>query len=129
MCRTFSTTLKGSTRKWYAHLKLLSFSSYSQLAKEFELHFLKNVHLRPMVVMLLRFRQGEEETLLDFATRFTNEILGIDNVHTSLMIQSFMMGLKPSHLVWSLVERTPTTIPEVLQMANRYIIVNTIVSS
>lgn len=129
MCRVFSTILKSLIRKWYAHLKLLSISSFVELAKEFKLHFLRNVHPRPMVVMLLRFGQGEEEILLDFVTRFMNEILGMDNVHPSLVIQSFMMGLKPSHLFWSLVERTSTKVPEIFQMTNQYIVVNIMVSS
>ncbi|RRT45165.1 hypothetical protein B296_00055308, partial [Ensete ventricosum] len=83
------------------------------------LHFLDNIHLRPLVVMLLGLRQDEKKTLSD---------RGMDNVHSSFMIQSFMMGLRPSHLFWSLVERTPTMVCEILQKVNHYIIVDAMVS-
>ncbi|RZR81488.1 hypothetical protein BHM03_00007769 [Ensete ventricosum] len=52
----------------------------------------------------------------------------MDNAHPQLVIQSFMMGLRPSCLFWSLVEKISTIIPEVLQRANQYIVVDAIVS-
>lgn len=118
ICCTFPTTFRGSVRELYAHPKILSINSFTQLTKEFKLHFLNNVHLRPIMTMLLRLKQGEEEIVWNFVHRFTNEIRGIDNIHPSLIIQSFMMRLKLSHLFWLLVERTPTMMPEVLQKAN-----------
>lgn len=122
-----SHTLRGPTRGWYAYQKLLSFNSFIQLTKEFELYFLENVHLKSSTMMLLRLRQGEEKTFLDFNTQFTNEIRHVDNAHISFMIQSFIMGLRPSCLFWSLVERILVMIPEVLQRANQYITTNIIV--
>lgn len=78
--------------------------------------------------MLLELKHGKEGTLSDFITRFTNEIRGVDNAHSLLMIQSFMIGLRPSHLFWSLVERTTTIVPEALQRANQYIAIDAMVS-
>lgn len=77
--------------------------------------------------MLLRLRQGEKKTFSDFITQFTNEIRCMDNAHASFMIQSFMMGLMPSRLFWSLVERTLVMIPKVLQRVNQYIEISIIV--
>lgn len=64
-------------REWYTRLKPLSVDPFTQLAKEFELYFLKNVCSKLSVIMLLRLRKGEEETLFDFVARFTNKIRGI----------------------------------------------------
>lgn len=50
------------------------------------------------MVILLGLKQGEEETLYDFITQFTNKIWGIQEAHLSLMIQAFMMELKSSYL-------------------------------
>ncbi|RZS28477.1 hypothetical protein BHM03_00062070 [Ensete ventricosum] len=58
MCQAFPTTLRGLPREWYNRFKLLSISSFAQLAKEFELH-LGNIRLRSYVMMLLGLRKRE----------------------------------------------------------------------
>lgn len=50
----------------------------------------------PSMVMLLGHKQGEEEKLYDFITHFTNKIWSVQEVHSSLMIQTFMIELKSS---------------------------------
>lgn len=45
--------------------------------------------------MLLKLKQKEEEMLTEFVTLFSNEIRGVVNYHLLLVIQTFMMGLKP----------------------------------
>ncbi|THU55155.1 hypothetical protein C4D60_Mb11t03580 [Musa balbisiana] len=62
----------------------LSVSSFSQLAKEFELQFLANIHLRPLAAMLLKLRQREYELLSHFIFGFTHEIRGVQDAHPSL---------------------------------------------
>ncbi|RWV86373.1 hypothetical protein GW17_00051735 [Ensete ventricosum] len=48
---------------------------------------------------------------------------GVPDVHPSLAIQAFLMGLKASRSFWLLIERLPVTIPEMLQRAHQYIAV------
>ncbi|RRT81739.1 hypothetical protein B296_00018547 [Ensete ventricosum] len=43
MCHTFPTMLQGPAQEWYAQLKTLLISSFDQLAKECEQHFVGNV--------------------------------------------------------------------------------------
>ncbi|RRT53721.1 hypothetical protein B296_00048571 [Ensete ventricosum] len=76
---------------------------------------------KPTAASLLRMRQKEDEHLGRYLAHFAEEIRAIPDAHPSLVIQAFMIGIRPSLLFWSLVERPPMTMPEMLQRANQYI--------
>ncbi|RRT84625.1 hypothetical protein B296_00004692 [Ensete ventricosum] len=129
MYQAFSTTLRGSARTWYYRLKPVSISSFDLLAKEFELKFLASARLKPIAASLLGLAQGNDESLAQFIRRFTSQVRGVPDVHPSLTIQAFLMGLKPSRFFWSLIKRLPIMVPEMLQRAHQYIVVETLVAS
>ncbi|RRT50049.1 hypothetical protein B296_00027117 [Ensete ventricosum] len=95
-CRAFPTTLKGLTRMWYSRLKPSSISFFDHLAREFELNFMASSCPRPTVASLLSLTQGSDEPLAHFVSRFAVEVRRMPDIHPSLAIQAFLMGLHPS---------------------------------
>ncbi|RZS02596.1 hypothetical protein BHM03_00032658 [Ensete ventricosum] len=104
MCSAFLTTLRRIARGWYDRLSLASIHSFDQLAREFEANFYASAQLKPTVASL-RMRQKEDEHLGLYHAHFIMEIKAIPDAHPSLVIHAFMIGIRPSRLFWSLVER------------------------
>ncbi|RWV85380.1 hypothetical protein GW17_00052830, partial [Ensete ventricosum] len=128
MCRTFPMTLCGPTRMWYSQIKSSSILSFDQFTKEFELNFIASSCPRPTTASLLGLTQGNDKPLAQFVSRFSTEMRRMPDTHPTLVIQTFLMGLRPPRFFWSLIERPPSTVPEMLQRASQYVATESLVA-
>ncbi|RRT32100.1 hypothetical protein B296_00048198 [Ensete ventricosum] len=83
---------------------------------------------KPTTASLLGLVQGGDEPLSQFMGWFTSQVQGIPDLHPSLVIQAFLTGLRPSRFFWSLIEQPPATLPNMLQWAHQYMVVETLVA-
>ncbi|RWW37245.1 hypothetical protein BHE74_00057673, partial [Ensete ventricosum] len=83
---------------------------------------------RPTTASLLGMAQGSDEPLSQLVGRFTSQVQGIPDLHPSLAIQAFLTGLRQSRFFWSLIERPPVTLPEMLQRAHQYMAAETLIA-
>ncbi|KAF3438921.1 hypothetical protein FNV43_RR17196 [Rhamnella rubrinervis] len=70
---------------------------------------------------LFTVKQGREETLKDYITRFNKETLCIDGCSDDLMLSVMMASLKPSKLLWSLGKNDPKDFQELMCRAQKYV--------
>ncbi|RWV78476.1 hypothetical protein GW17_00060556, partial [Ensete ventricosum] len=93
MCRTFPTTLRGPARMRYSRMKPSSISSFDQFVKEFELNFIASSCPRSTVASLLGLNQGNDKPLTQFVSRFSVEVRKMPDIHPTMAIQAFLIGL------------------------------------
>ncbi|RRT40269.1 hypothetical protein B296_00043247 [Ensete ventricosum] len=89
--------------------------------------FLASARSKPTTTSLLGMAQGSDESLSQFVGWFTSQVQGIPDLHPSLAIQAFLTGLRPSRFFWSLIERPPATLPEMLERAHLYMTIETLI--
>ena len=117
LCRSFPTTFKRVAREWFNKLSTSSIDNFEQLSGSFVRHFVDRQHPKRAADHLLTIKQGEKETLRSYVTRFTREMLEVDETDDKVQLTTFKAGLKSKDFVVSLAKNPPKTMVEALLKA------------
>ncbi|KAK1385493.1 hypothetical protein POM88_023228 [Heracleum sosnowskyi] len=76
-CRAFPQTLAGMAQRWYSRLPPNSIGSFKELSKTFINQFVSGKIHEKSSASLMGIRQGKNETLREYLSRFTKEAIKV----------------------------------------------------
>ncbi|XP_072088602.1 uncharacterized protein [Arachis hypogaea] len=95
LCHCFPNYLDGPALDWLCALPAGSISRFQQLAKLFEEHFTGSVIYLHDSDYLNTIKQGQNESLKDYMTRFTKVAISIPDLHPEVHLHAIKSGLRP----------------------------------
>ncbi|XP_057734192.1 uncharacterized protein LOC130949515 [Arachis stenosperma] len=95
LCRYFLNYLDGHALDWLCALPAGSISHFQQLAKLFEEHFAGSAIYLHNSDYLNTIKQGPNESLKDYMTRFTKVAISIPDLHPEVHLHAMKSGLRP----------------------------------
>ena len=120
MCRAFPTTLKGPARVSFSKTPRNSVSSFEELSKLFVNNFIEGQRHKRSSSNLLTIKQGENESLQSFITRFNREALSVDEVDDKLLLAAFHNGVNSDLFIHKLYEKEPQSMAELVHSAQNF---------
>ena len=115
MCKAFPMTLKGATRAWFSKIPLGTIANFEQLNKGFVHHFIGGQRHKKPTSHLLNIQQVEGESLRQYMTRFSKELLQVDKGEDLVILTTFKAGLLPRDFFFSITKSPQKTVAELLQ--------------
>ena len=95
-------------------------SSFKELSKLFVNNFIGGQrHERPSS-SLLTIKQGKNESLRSFITRFNREALTVDEMDDKLLLVAFHNGVNSDLFIHKLYEQEPQTMAELIHSAQSF---------
>ncbi|XP_016207350.1 uncharacterized protein LOC107647814 [Arachis ipaensis] len=95
LCRCFPNYLDGPALDWLCALPAGSVSRFQQLTKLFEEHFTGSAIYLHDSDYLNTIKQGQNESLKDYMTRFTKIAISIPDLHPEVHLHAIKSGLRP----------------------------------
>ncbi|XP_022868321.1 uncharacterized protein LOC111387923 [Olea europaea var. sylvestris] len=88
---------------------------------QFSAFFASSKRIRKTAAFLMQLRQGQNETLRDFMTRFNKERLQIPDLHITAAVSALTYAIKCEAFKMSLSKTLSKTVTELLTRAEKYI--------
>ncbi|XP_072071889.1 uncharacterized protein [Arachis hypogaea] len=117
LCRCFPNYLDGPALDWLCALPAGSISRFHQLAKLFEEHFAGSAIYLHDSDYLNTIKQGPNESLKDYMTRFTKIAISIPDLHPEVHLHAIKSGLRPGKFQETIAVAKPKTLAEFREKA------------
>ncbi|XP_015965111.1 uncharacterized protein LOC107488846 [Arachis duranensis] len=112
LCRYFPSFLDGPVLDWFCSLPADSISRFQELAKQFEDHFVALAIYLHDSDYLTTIKQGPQESLKDYITRFTKVTMRIPDLHPEVHFHAIKSGLRPGKFQETIAVAKPKTLAE-----------------
>ncbi|XP_016195555.1 uncharacterized protein LOC107636568 [Arachis ipaensis] len=116
-CRCFPSYLDGSALDWFYSLHAGSISRFRDLSKPFEEHFAGSAIYLHDSDYLNTIKQGQQESLRDYITRFTKIAMSIPDLHPEVELHAIKSGLRPGKFQETIAIAKPKTMAKFRQKA------------
>ncbi|XP_057740308.1 uncharacterized protein LOC130957468 [Arachis stenosperma] len=117
LCRCFPNYLDGPALDWLCALPAGSVSRFQQLAKLFEEHFAGSAIYLHDSDYLNTIKQGHNESLKDYMTRFTKIAISIPDLHPEVHLHALKSGLRPGKFQETIAIAKPKILAEFREKA------------
>ncbi|XP_015948012.1 uncharacterized protein LOC107472993 [Arachis duranensis] len=121
LCRTFPTFLDGAALIWFSNLSEGYISNFDELANQFVNHFAASKIYVHDSDYLSTIKQGPNESLKDYMTRFVKATNEIPNLNPEVHLHALKSGLRPWKFQESIVITKPKTLAEFREKATTQI--------
>ncbi|XP_072056333.1 uncharacterized protein [Arachis hypogaea] len=117
LCRCFPSFLDGPALDWFCSLPADSISRFQELAKQFEDHFAASAIYLHDSDYLTTVKQGPQESLKDYITRFTKIAMRIPDLHPEVHLHAIKSGLRPGKFQEAIAVAKPKTLAKFREKA------------
>ncbi|XP_072076680.1 uncharacterized protein [Arachis hypogaea] len=117
LCRAFPTYLDGAALLWFSKLPAGSISSFEELARSFIDYFAAARIYVHGSDYLSTIRQGPQESLKDYMTRFTEATMEIQDLNPAVHLHALKAGLRLGKFRETIAITKPKTLEEFRERA------------
>ncbi|XP_072080867.1 uncharacterized protein [Arachis hypogaea] len=118
LCHCFPNYLDGPALDWLCALPAGSIPRFQQLEKLFEEHFAGSAIYLHDSDYLNTVKQGPNESLKDYMTRFTKVAISIPDLHPEVHLHAIKSGLRPGKFQETIAVAKPKTLAEFREKFN-----------
>ncbi|GMN58074.1 hypothetical protein TIFTF001_027179 [Ficus carica] len=116
----FCLTLTSTVWQWYRRLNSRSINSFCQLSKAFSVTFLNAKIRKKETSHLYRVKQGKDESLKDYLSRFDKAIIKVKTCTDATLINAFREGVKDNKLLWAMTYDAPLSFANLRGIAQKH---------
>ncbi|XP_057757636.1 uncharacterized protein LOC130976730 [Arachis stenosperma] len=121
LCRTFPTFFDGATLIWFPNLPEDSISNFNELTDQFVNHFAASKVYVHNSDYLSTIKQGANESLKDYMTRFAETTNEIPNLNPEVHLHAIKSSLWSKKFQETIVITKPKTLAEFRKKATTQI--------